>query len=442
MKKLILSLIVIALIGYLYLDWDGSEPTVEWLDAPQEVGAKTAVSFQASDAGKGLARITVTLAQGGQRQVVFEERMARSWQPWQEGTPQRAVAFQPVDALRGFPLAEQAFQMEVEVEDHPSWLFFSRTSILRGDFRYDATPPSISLQSTRHNIRQGGAEAVVYSVSDDTADSGVLVAELTYRGFEMARLGSGRRICLLALPYNAGLDTAFKLWAVDAAGNRSETPLAVQVRSRRFRRDTVRIQDSFIDKVAPEILQRSNLTRPATHLETFLLINRDLRRRNHIQIEEISRRSASDLLWNQAFAQMRNSAVQSSFADERTYLYQGQEIDQQTHLGFDLASTAASPVEAANGGKVAFVGYLGIYGNCVILDHGLGLMSLYAHLSEISVALSQQVRRGEPLGRTGETGLAGGDHLHFTMLVQGLPVNPLEWWDPAWVRNHVLGRLE
>ncbi len=442
MKKLILTLIVLALIGYLYLDWDGAEPKVEWLDAPKDIGAKTAVSLQALDDGKGLARITVTLVQGEQRQIVFEERMARSWQPWKRGTPQRAVAFQPVEALRDFSLAEQAFQMEVEVEDHPSWLLFSRTSTLKGDFRYDATPPSISTQSTQHNIRQGGAEAVVYNVSEDTVDSGVLVADRTYRGFEMARLDPGQRICLLALPYNAAADTPFKLWAVDASGNRSEIPLAIQVRPRRFGRDTISIRDSFIDKVAPEILQQSNLTRPATHKETFLLINRDLRQRNHSQIEELSRRSASNLLWSQAFLQLSNSAVQSSFADERTYLYQGQEIDRQTHLGFDLASTAASPVEAANDGEVAFAGYLGIYGKCVILDHGLGLMSLYAHLSEISVALSQQVTRGDPLGRTGETGLAGGDHLHFTMLVQGMPVNPLEWWDAAWVRNHVLGRLE
>jgi murein DD-endopeptidase MepM/ murein hydrolase activator NlpD len=131
----------------------------------------------------------------------------------------------------------------------------------------------------------------------------------------------------------------------------------------------------------------------------------------------------------------------SAFADRRTYVYSGREVDQQTHLGFDLAATRATPVPAGNDGKVALAGYFGIYGNTVVLDHGYGLMSLYAHLSQIDVAKGQSVARGDVLGRTGATGLAGGDHLHFTLLIQGLPVNPNEWWDPHWIRDHVAGPL-
>ena len=132
MKKRVLIPLLAVLIGFLYLDWDGSRPQAGWLDAPRQVGAATAISFQASDAGKGLARITVTLIQGERRQLVFEERMARSWQPWEEGTPERAVAFQPAESLSEFELAEKPFQLHVEVEDHPSWFLFSRTISLGG----------------------------------------------------------------------------------------------------------------------------------------------------------------------------------------------------------------------------------------------------------------------------------------------------------------------
>ncbi len=65
--------------------------------------------------------------------------------------------------------------------------------------------------------------------------------------------------------------------------------------------------------------------------------------------------------------------------------------------------------------------FLGIYGNCVIVDHGMGLQSLYAHLSTIDVQVGQTVEQGQTLGRSGATGLAGGDHLHFTMLLGGRP---------------------
>ena len=131
----------------------------------------------------------------------------------------------------------------------------------------------------------------------------------------------------------------------------------------------------------------------------------------------------------------------SSFADRRTYIYEGQEVDQQDHLGFDLASVRHARLESANDGVVVLARYFGIYGNAVVIDHGFGLMSLYGHLSSIDVAEGQQVGRGDVIGRSGETGLAGGDHLHFTLLVHGKPVNPVEWWDSAWIRDRFAAKL-
>ena len=137
----------------------------------------------------------------------------------------------------------------------------------------------------------------------------------------------------------------------------------------------------------------------------------------------------------------RNSAVESAFADQRTYIYKGKEVDQQTHLGFDLASLAGNPVVAANRGKVLYADELGIYGNCVIIDHGMGVQSLYAHLSSIGVKAGDMVEKEQTLGRSGMTGLAGGDHLHFTMLVNGQMVNPVEWWDSHWIQDRILRKL-
>src|SRR4030095_6630855 len=133
--------------------------------------------------------------------------------------------------------------------------------------------------------------------------------------------------------------------------------------------------------------------------------------------------------------------VESAFADHRTYLYNGKEVDQQVHLGFDLASVTNNPIVAANRGKVLFADELGIYGNCVIIDHGMGVQSLYGHLSSIEVKAGQDVEKEQTLGRSGITGLAGGDHLHFTMLVNGHMVNPVEWWDSHWIEDRLLRKL-
>ena len=127
----------------------------------------------------------------------------------------------------------------------------------------------------------------------------------------------------------------------------------------------------------------------------------------------------------------------AAFGDRRTYTYDGKVVDQQVHLGVDLASTAQCPIPAANAGRVVFADPLGIHGFTVVLDHGLGLFSMYCHLSQIDVAMSQDVTRGQTLGLSGATGLAGGDHLHFAMLIHGAFVNPVEWWDDHWIRDNV-----
>jgi murein DD-endopeptidase MepM/ murein hydrolase activator NlpD len=91
---------------------------------------------------------------------------------------------------------------------------------------------------------------------------------------------------------------------------------------------------------------------------------------------------------------------------------------------------------------VVFGGNLGIYGSTVIVDHGLGLFSMYSHLSYIAVKPGDQVSKGDNIGRTGSTGLAGGDHLHFSMLVNDTFVNPVEWWDEKWIENNVMSKIE
>jgi murein DD-endopeptidase MepM/ murein hydrolase activator NlpD len=140
--------------------------------------------------------------------------------------------------------------------------------------------------------------------------------------------------------------------------------------------------------------------------------------------------------------QLSNSQVESFFADRRSYIYKGTKIDQQDHVGFDLSVTQHYPIEASNDGKVVLAEYFGIYGNTVIVDHGAGLLSLYGHLSSIDVKPGQAVKKKEPVGKSGETGLAGGDHLHFGMFLHGVPVDPREWWDAKWINDHVLSRLK
>ena len=148
------------------------------------------------------------------------------------------------------------------------------------------------------------------------------------------------------------------------------------------------------------------------------------------------------MLWRGVvFHPFTNTAVESAFADQRTYIYKGKEVDQQVHLGFDLASFTGTPIVSANRGKVLFADELGIYGNCVIIDHGMGVQSLYATSRRSTSRPAQMVEKEQQIGRSGMTGMAGGDHLHFTMLVNGQMVNPVEWWDAHWIEDRILRKL-
>jgi murein DD-endopeptidase MepM/ murein hydrolase activator NlpD len=207
------------------------------------------------------------------------------------------------------------------------------------------------------------------------------------------------------------------------------------------------IDQRFLDRVVPAIASESpgvqvDTSSPEGLLKGFLTINGDLRAKNADTIRGMAAKTQPQMLWTEAFAQMGNTQVESRFADQRTYFFDNKEIDHQVHLGFDLASVQHGPVHAANAGVVLFANFLGIYGNCIIIDHGLGVQSLYGHLSSFEVKEGDKVSKNQEIGRTGITGLAGGDHLHFTMLLQGTPVNPVEWWDPHWMQDRVFRKVK
>ncbi|MCI0546789.1 MAG: M23 family metallopeptidase [Candidatus Rokubacteria bacterium] len=176
---------------------------------------------------------------------------------------------------------------------------------------------------------------------------------------------------------------------------------------------------------------------PIELLPAFLTVNREHRKKAEAAKSELATKTQPQPVWEGAFVQPPNTKVFSNFAETRQYLYDGRPIDTQVHFGYDLASLRHSPIPAANRGVVIFAGPFSIYGNAVVIDHGLGLQSLYAHLSSIAVKEGDKVTRGQELGRSGETGLAAGDHLHFEVLVHGISVTPLEWWDAKWIRDRI-----
>jgi hypothetical protein len=395
-----------------------------------------------------LDRVTVSVEQGGKILPVV------SLNP---GTDSSLAADGPVRVTREFgkkAIPElQAGKATIVVSVSRTKLMGLRTFSWRStkDVEVRLEPPRISVASMHHYINQGGSELVVYRATPPDVVSGVRVGMREYPGFPASGAGvsgdESLKVAFFAVSHDETKEPTIELFARDGAGNEAKATFDHRIFPKKFKQSRIPLDDSFLSRVVPAIVQESpELKLAAAHsapdlLPSFLKVNGELRRLNAEKIASFADKTASSMLWKEPFRQLGNSKVESGFADDRTYLYGGKQVDRQVHLGFDLSVTANVPVLAANRGKVLSAGYLGIYGNCVILDHGLGVQSLYAHLSSIEVREGDNVEQGQTLGRSGQTGLAGGDHLHFTMLVAGQAVNPTEWWDPHWIEDRVMRKL-
>jgi murein DD-endopeptidase MepM/ murein hydrolase activator NlpD len=393
--------------------------------------------------GGQLDAFTVALEQNGQRYpvAVLGESVTR------EGADRVRI--------RG-PIGKKTIP---ELRSGPAKVTVSATRpVLRGlrhtsseasrDIQVRLDPPRVSVVSTHHFINVGGAETIVYRVTPPDVESGVRVGEHTYPGFPVSGAGAAPadpslKIAFFALLYNEKADTPMELYARDVAGNEAHSQFEHQVFKKVFRSSKIPLDDAFLSRVVPAILEQSPELKvsPDDRLPAFLKINNDLRRMNNGTIAALAKKTSPQILWHGAFQPMGGSQVESAFADFRTYMYGGKEVDRQVHLGFDLAKTANAPIAAGNDGKVLYAKDLGIYGNCVILDHGMGVQSLYGHLSSFDVQEGQDVKKGQTLGKSGQTGLAGGDHLHFSMMVNGQFVNATEWWDSHWIEDRVTRKL-
>jgi murein DD-endopeptidase MepM/ murein hydrolase activator NlpD len=304
-------------------------------------------------------------------------------------------------------------------------------------------PPALQISSSFHYVNQGGCELVVYRVGEGAVRDGVQAGSWWFPSFPLPGSNDKQmRFALFAVPYDLTDVSKVRLIAEDEVGNRAEAGFIDKFTPRPIHADTIPVDDAYMNKVVPPILSQSpEISDQGDLLKNYLEINRNLRKKNAETLKELAKKSEQKFLWTQPFLPMRNAKITAAFADRRTYVYKGQPIDQQDHLGFDMASVEHDSIQASNSGKVVIARFFGIYGNAVVIDHGYGLMSLYGHLSSIGVKEGQMVQRGQEVGRSGQTGLAGGDHLHFTLLLQGLPVSPVEWWDPHWIQDRVARKL-
>ncbi|MBQ7586330.1 MAG: M23 family metallopeptidase [Desulfovibrionaceae bacterium] len=413
--------------GYAFFkDLDG--PEISFTPDTGRISPASSLTIHLKDPS-GIQAVQVGIRKNNVLTTIFKQSFTNI-----ENSQNVEVSFKDVQ------LREGAVDLEIRATDASKAGFGQgNTKTVLLPFRFDVKPPHIAVKTVAPIVRRGGSACVRYVVDEEVKTSGVTINSFFVPGFLQK---DGSYICFFPFPYSMtaqDFKKAVKITAVDMAGNVTQNQLSVVAYERRFRTDKLDLSDDFLHNVQQKL---KNLCPKAENpLDCYLTINNEERSKNANQLFEIGKDTAQAMLWEGPFIRLPRSAARAGFADHRLLIYKNKQVGESYHLGFDFASIRNAEIPAANNGRVVFTGEMGIYGNLVVIDHGLGVMSLYSHLSEILTQKGAIITKGQTIGRTGTTGLAFGDHLHFGMLVGGIEVTPLEWIDAKWINDTIMGRL-
>lgn len=426
LKYVVAVFLAIVLLVFGFVWFTGKKVDLKLVRPVTAVGTATTVSVQA-DAQHGTKYFSAVLEQNGQSQTIYADNTSSA---------QRSRIYT-------FPVGKKVDEF---LKDGSARLTLTAAS---NDMRGSTTTISQALQiilraptvvadGMQHYINQGGAELVTLDLGGNWSAAGVRVGRYSAGTFPMPGQpdNSSHRFSLFPFPWDVSPDTIPLAFARNDAGTEVTTTFWVKLFPKTFKTSNIELKDENLQKVVGELDPDGS----GSLVDRFVKINRDLRKANNDQIYQLRTNTVNRILWSGPFVPIKGTR-ESFFADRRSYYYKGKKVDEQVHLGFDLAQTRNMPVTAANSGRVIFADRLGIYGNCIIIDHGYSLQTLYGHMSRIDVKVGDSVTKEARMGASGATGMAFGDHVHFSMLIAGVQVNPIEWWDEHWIRDRILSKI-
>ncbi|MEN8136342.1 MAG: M23 family metallopeptidase [Thermodesulfobacteriota bacterium] len=433
---IVLITVAVVLVGF----YEREVSQVRVLTDIERVGAVKDVELLLTDGKSGLRSVQVYLVQGQKKATVFEGKYPRQGLLQNSGPEQAEVQIKLEPAALKFKNGEA--ELLVAISDYSWWNWMAgNLTTVSFPIELDTKPPLLYIQDSPRYIIQGGAGIVTYSLNEEVSKHGVMINDSFHPGFPLPHKGEGVYGAIIGLEFDLERIEKSMAVAVDLAGNSTAKPFGMIMRKRTVKRDRINVSDGFLDRKLPEFMHYYPELQGGEPLAQYLEINNRVRQENNRIIRGVCSESRPERLWEGRFQRMAGSSRRAGFSEYRTYYYGGKEVDHQVHLGVDLASTRKVEIMAANSGMIVYADYLGIYGEMVIIDHGLGVFSLYSHLSQINVAVGDAVDKETVIALSGTSGMAGGDHLHFSVLVNGVFVDPLEWWDKHWLNLNILNFL-
>ena len=426
LNRLLAAFVAVILLILAVFLLSGKRVDLKLTSPVKAIGDNTSLSVQANGE-HGIKSFTASISQNGQTRRIFED-ITKSNQPTR--TYQFSAGRKQADFLK-----EGAAKLIVQAKSND---LRGRNSTFEQDVQVVLRPPTIVPDGHQHYINQGGAELVTLELGGSWSDAGVRAGHYAAGTFPMPGEpdSSNHRFSLFPFPWDLSSNTIPVAYARNEAGTEVTGSFWVKVFPKRFRESKIALSDKNMSKVVGELDPGGS----GNLVDRFVKLNRQMRQENSQKVYELRTNTEKKILWSGPFIPVKGTR-ESFFADKRSYIYNGRKVDEQVHLGYDLAQTQNSPVKAANSGKVIYADRLGLYGNCVIIDHGYSLQSLYGHMSKLLVKVGDTVGKEQQIGVSGATGMAFGDHVHFSMMIAGVQVDPKEWWDEHWIHDRILSKI-
>jgi len=455
-RVILLLFLLLGTAGYFYKEvwhfslrlFDRQEPLIHIAGIPAGVGRDAfSLTVKVEDTRSGVHELIVRTYQNGQDSELFRKSY-----------PAGTVVSENIEVSgRELRLSEGEVEFQVIAFDRSLWTNRAEETF---SLDVDYTPPVVRVLTTQHNTSQAGASLVFYEIPNkEVTKSGVKAGEHFFPGFKAKYLdpsfadSDSLYFALFPVPMNFDPDSdRLTVYAEDKVGNSNSSGFNYQIRKASFSSPSMNLSERFLSRKLPELLpsylQLTNKSvdpyseDPEDMVRNFRLVNENYRYLLEEQLQNIFNDSANERLWSGPFSRMSGAQQMAGYGEHRHYSFQGKDAGQSYHMGVDLASIANSPVKAANNGRVVFADDLGIYGKTVVIDHGFALHTLYGHFSSLLVSEGADVTRDTEIGLSGQTGLAGGDHLHFEVRLHGVPVSPIPWWDSGWIRDHIDNKIK
>ncbi len=450
-KKVFFSSLLIAIVlpAIVYLAihlyssvLENTPPIINEIQIARGIGfAPVRYTFEVEDKHSGLDEVIVRLRQREKTHIILKQKL--------NGEKKKTINIDfPIEKIN---LRNGSIELQIRTFDKS---FFNNKNEKSYELIVDTEYPHLKTLTTQHNFNSGGSQLISYEAYDENLIlQGIKYGMNVFFGFPAKSIDpsfdqKSHYISLFPNDIRQNLsEERLRIFAEDAVGNVTSEKFFYRHKKRSFDTQTKKLDEIYArSSLIPFYeenfanLKKENETHNSIVEKLSFVINKVYEKDRLDLDNKLKQKSSFEKLWEGPFLKAKGTVVKN-FGTTINYLYKNQETASELFLGYEI-KPSNKKILAANSGIVIYSGQIGTFGNVIAIDHGLGLVSLYAYLEKPSLSTGDEVYKGQLIGKPGKSGIGNGKTFYFELRLQGVPVDPQEWWNTSWYYSHIEKKIE